>query len=192
MANRRGFFERDRHGRERVVLTRSGSRHRSHSHQRLSTTHELLNEAEERESILIAENQSLRTQLSFAQANEWGLRDLQEENRRLRDEHHGCRNMRAQLEAQVREVRRVEDKLEDAEVNNERFQEKIRLLKRGRAPEGWRERYEEKVREVEILRRRLLDKDEVVRLRDLSLLERNRTVAYLRGVLREYGIRVEG
>jgi hypothetical protein len=186
MASKRGFIvERDRHGRERIVLARSSSHNRR-------SNRELLNEAEEREQVLIAENQALRTQLSFAQNAEWNLRNLRVEHQRLADEHYHCRNLRAQLETQVREVRRIEDKLEDEEDKSERLGEKIRLMKRGSVDQGYRVRYEEKVREVELLRQRLLERDGQLRIADTRLADKNTTVLYLKNFLRERGFRVEG
>jgi hypothetical protein len=69
--------------------------------------------------------------------------------------------VQAQLEAQVKELRKVESLLTQEEDRNsqllrktERLEEKIRLMKRGS-----REDYEQKALEVEILRLRLSEKD---------------------------------
>ena len=92
----------------------------------------------------------------------------------------------------MREVRRIEDKLEDEEDRNERLEEKIRLMKRGSGEQGYRTQYEEKVREVELLRQRLSERDGQLRVSDTRLADKNRTVLYLKNFLRERGFRVEG
>ncbi len=105
--------------------------------------------------------------------------------------------MRAQLEAQVREVARYEellaneeDKSERLQHKNEKLEEKIRLLKRG-SGENYRARYEEKLVEVEMLRTRMVERDEMLRLADTRLTEKNSTIVYLKTYLRTHGFRVE-
>jgi ribosomal protein L16 Arg81 hydroxylase len=95
------------------------------------------------------------------------------------------------LEAQVREVSRLEDLLTDEEDKNERLKEKIRLLKRGSGHEGYRTRFEEKVLEVELLRQRLAEREELVRLAETRVAEKNRTILYFKNYLRTHGFRVE-
>ncbi|KAH6667591.1 hypothetical protein B0J14DRAFT_182338 [Halenospora varia] len=224
MANKRGsggaYIERDRHGRERLVLRRSTSRGRSS--ERDTTSRELI-DAEERYEALQIEVGRLQTRLSFEQRNVW---NLQQENQRLANianEHHHCGRVRAELEHEIGEKHRVEDDLDDLEKKFEKLEEKYRLMKRGLVHkrddvEGYRQFYEEKVREVEILRARLAEADEVTRLHEGRIAEKDRTllrrnqlitekdtviaekdadlahkdtaIAYLKGYLRTHGFHV--
>lgn len=195
MSTRRGYIERDSRGRERLVLGRTSSHRRSSSYG-TKTTQELLDEAEAREQVLISEISSLQTRLSEAQRDQWHLQNLRAEHQRVVNEHYQCRNMRAQLEAQVREVARYddllaneEDKSERLHHKNEKLEEKIRLLKRG-SGENYRARYEEKLVEVEMLRTRMVEKDEMLRLAETRLTEKNSTIVYLKNYLRTHGFRV--
>ena len=189
MANTRTYVERDSRGRERLVVSRGNSRRRSSSQRR--STRELLNDAEEREQVLIAQVQSLQTRLSFAERNEWQYQNLRREHQNLVNEHYQCRNVRAQMEAQVREVSRVEDLLADEEDKNEELKEKIRLLKRGSGHDGYRARFQEKVEEVELLRQRIAERENLIRLAETRVAEKNRTILYLKNYLRTHGFRVE-
>jgi hypothetical protein len=188
MANREYRIERDSRGRERLV--RTSSYHEGGSHRRGKTTGELLNEAEEREQVLNGEILSLETRLSYTQRDNW-------EYQNIVNEHQQCANIRAQLEAQVREVRRLEDLLTDEEdanarlrSKNEELKEKYRLMKRGSREEEYKLRYEEKLLEVEVLRRRLVEKDEIVRLAETRITDKNRTIVYLKNYLRARGFHV--
>lgn len=204
MANRRGYFERDSRGRERVIIERRPSRRRSgsgsHARHRSTNDRELLIEAQEREALLTAsiqqlsaENQQLRRELSLAQRDQWTLQNLQAE-------HHRCHNLRAQLQEQGNVLRRLELKLEVEQDKTEELRGRIR---RGSSAEatGYRQRYEEKAAEVELLRRRMAEQEELVRMRlaeqdelmrlsQVRLEDKGRLVNYLRGVLADYGIRV--
>lgn len=201
----RTYIERDSRGRERLVLSRSGSHHRSSSHGRLPLR-DLLDEAEIREEALTAEVRSLQLQLSEAKRSEWHLQNLRIEHQKVVNEHYGCRHMQAQLEAQVREVRRLETLLAQEEERNdkllnknERLEEKIRLMKRGsREGEGLREGYEQKVLEVEVLRQRLVERDHEIRdaairlrLAETRITDKNETIVYLKDYLRSKGFRVD-
>jgi hypothetical protein len=95
------------------------------------------------------------------------------------------------MEAQVREVSRVEDLLADEEDKNERLKEKIRLLKRGSGNDIYRTRFEEKVLEVELLRQRIAEREQVIRLAETRVAEKNRTILYLKNYLRTHGFTVE-
>ena len=95
------------------------------------------------------------------------------------------------MEAQVREVSRVEDLLADEEDKNEKLKEKIRLLKRGSGHDGYRARFEEKVMEVELLRQRIAERENLIRLTETRVAEKNRTILYLKNYLRTHGFRVE-
>lgn len=188
MANREYTIERDRWGRERLV--RTASNREGGSHGRARSTRELLNEAEEREQLLNGEILSLQTRLSYAQRDNWQYQNIV-------NEHQHCRNLRGQLEAQVREVRRLEDLLADEEDTtaglkhkNEELREKYRLMKRGSREEEFKLRYEEKLAEVEVLRRRLAEKDELLALAETRITDKNRTIVYLKNYLRNHGFHV--
>jgi DNA repair exonuclease SbcCD ATPase subunit len=203
MPHRTAYIERDARGRERLVIPRSG---RAHSHGRKSDR-ELLNESEEREATLGVEISALQTRLSYAQRDQWQLQQLREEHQRLIHEHSGCRNIHAQLETQVREVRRIEDLLADEQDQSERLQrkiedlkEKIRLMRRTSGEfEVYRARYEEKSLEVDVLKQRLMERDqqlidreEQLRLAETRIADRNSTILYFKNYLRSKGFRVEG
>lgn len=198
MANRRSYIERDSRG--RLVTVRSPSHHRSSSQGR-PTTRELLNDAEEREQILIGEMQALRTQLSFAQRSEWQLERFRHEHQNLVNEHYHCRTTREQLEQQILRVEELlseeEHKTSRLEQKYERSKEENRLLKRT-SGESFRTRYEEKVQEVEVLRQRLASRDATIRLAETRIAEKNNIIDqkngiinYLKAFLRREGFRVE-
>jgi len=105
--------------------------------------------------------------------------------------------MREQLEAQVREVRRIEDLLGDEEDKsdrllhkNEKLEEKLRLMKRGSRDMEYKARYEEKLLEGEVLRQRLVERDEELRLAQTRISDKNQTILYLKNYLRTHGFRV--
>ncbi|KAE9380293.1 hypothetical protein N431DRAFT_324432 [Stipitochalara longipes BDJ] len=189
MANNREYrFERDGRGRERLV--RSSSHREGGSHGRARSARELLNDAEERIETLNGEILSLQTRLSYAQRDNWQYQNIV-------NEHQQCRNIRAQLDAQVREVRRLEDLLADEEDTsarlrhkNEELKEKYRLMKRGNREEEFKLRYEEKLAEVEVLRRRLVEKDELLGVEETRIADKNRTIVYLKDYLRRHGFHV--
>lgn len=200
----RTYIERDSRGRERLVVSRAGSRRRSSSQGRVPLR-DLLEEAEARQEALAAEVRSLQIQLSEAKRSEWHLQNLRIEHQKVVNEHYGCRRMEAQLEGQVREVRKVdtllaqeEDRNRQLVHKNERLEEKIRLMKRGsREGEGLREGYEQKLLEVEILRQRLVerdseirDRDDTIRLAETRIREKNSRIVYLTNFLRTKGFRV--
>lgn len=115
------------------------------------------------------------------------------------NEHYGCRHLQQQLEVNVREVRRLESALakeEDANDKlvhkNDKLEEKIRLMKRGsRESDGLREAYEQKELEVEVLRQRLMERDETLRLAEVRIAEKNSRIVYLKEFLWTKGYRVE-
>jgi chromosome segregation ATPase len=186
MANRDYRIERDSRGRERLV--RSSSHREGGFHGRGKTTRELLNEAEEREQVLNGEVLSLQTQLSYAQRDNWQLQTIV-------NEHQQCRHIRAQLDAQVREVGRLEDLLADEDEDTGRLRRKYEDLKeKYRVTKSKEEEYRllctEKVAEVEVLRRRLADQVDLARLQETRITERNRTIAYLKNYLRTHGFHV--
>jgi hypothetical protein len=179
---KKAYVERDRYGRERVVIERRGSSSK--------TTAELLDAAEEREALLIAENNALRTRLSVADRDSWEFRNLTAEYQRLAYEHQQCRYLRAQLDAQVRETRRVEDKLDDEKAVADKLKDKVRLAKRF-SHDAYRELYEEKCREVELLKRRVLERDDTIRLDEARIADKNKTILFLKNYLRDHGFRVD-
>lgn len=203
MPHRTVYLERDARGRERVVIPRL---ERSRSHDRKSDR-ELLIESEEREAALSIEISALQNRLSYAQRDQWQLEQLRAEHQRLIHAHNNCRNTHAQLDAQVREVRRIEDLLADEVDKVERLRQKvedlkerIRLIKRTSGEfEAYRARYEEKALEVEVLKQRLVEKDqriierdEQVRLAEARVADKNSTILFLKNYLRTHGFRVEG
>jgi len=99
--------------------------------------------------------------------------------------------MHAQLEAQAREISRVEDLLEDEEDKNEMLKQKIRLLKRAGGHDGYRARFQEKVEEVELLRQRIAERENLIRSAETRVADKNRTILYLKNYLRTHGFRVE-
>jgi len=189
MANNREYrIERDGRGRERLV--RSSSHREGGSHGRGRNARELLSDAEEQIETLNGEILSLQTRLSYAQRDNWQYQNIV-------NEHQQCRNIRAQLDAQVREVRRLEDLLADEEDTsarlrhkNEELKEKYRLMKRGSREEEFKLRYEEKLAEVEVLRRRLAERDEMLALAETRIANKNRTILYLKNYLRSHGFNV--
>jgi hypothetical protein len=83
----------------------------------------------------------------------------------------------------VKEVARIEILLADEEDKNEKPKVKMRLLKRGSGHES-RTRYEEKAIEVELLRQRNIEREEINRLVETRVAEKNRTILYLQNYLR--------
>lgn len=198
MSNRRGYIERDSRGRERLVLGRTSS-HRRAASDGHHTTAQLLEESEAREQSLLSEVSSLQTRLSEAQRDQWHLQTLRTEHQRVVNEHYQCRSLRGQLDANAREVTRLddllaeeEDKTEHLQHKVEKLEEKVRLLKRGSSDQGYRMRYEEKLREVEVLRERMVEKDNTLRLAEARITDRDGTIAYFRNYLRTHGFRIEG
>lgn len=178
MPSKKAYVERDRHGRGRIVIERRGSSSKT-------TTAELLEAAEEREAILIAENNALRTRLSVADRDSWEFRNLTAEYQHLVNEHHQCRYLRAQLDAQIRETRKVEDELDDEKDKVDKLMEKIHRIK------SYKEKYEEKWSEAEILKRRILERDDVIRLAETRIADKNKMILYLKNYLRRHGFHVD-
>lgn len=185
---RRGFFERTGRGHERIVIVNRG---RASSHGK--STKELLDEAEEREQALISQVTSLNTRLSIAERNEWNMR---QNHNTLVHEHNQCRNLRAQLEHQINEVRRFDGLLADQEDRSEKYkakveklEEKVRLLKRGMV-EDYRSRYDKAMEDVDLLAQKVGEKNDELRVADTRIAEKNRTIVYLRNYLQQLGYSV--
>lgn len=175
MADRNAYIERDRHGRERLVITTSPRR--SSSHTRLSTR-ELLNAAEEREEVLIIRNEQLENQLAWSQAHE----------RRGKEE---CTQLAARLQAQIDATRRLQDRLKEEKDKVTDLEERIRLMQRT-SYEGYRQRYEELLVETDSLRAAVRQRDELIRVNEVRLSAKTQTIIELKGHLRSLGYRVVG
>ncbi|KAG0651234.1 hypothetical protein D0Z07_1883 [Hyphodiscus hymeniophilus] len=175
---RKVYVEEDRHGRKKFVIERRGSSSRS-------STAELLEAAEEREASLSAENIALRNRLSVAERDAWEFRNLTAEYQHLVNEHHQCRYLRAQLDAQIRDTRRVEDRLDDEKDRVHKMGETLRRMK------SYKEKYDEKWNEVEVLKRRILERDDILRLAETRIEDKNKLIIYLKKYLRDHGFRVE-
>jgi hypothetical protein len=157
----------------------------------------MLDAAEEREAILIAENNALRTRLSAAQRDQWEFQNLTIAYQNLVNDHRQCRYLRGQLDAQVMETRALEDRLDDErdkrekwERKNEKLKEEIHLMRRG-SYESYRHKYEEKRTEVEVLKRRVLAQDDLIQLGETRIADKNKTILYLKNYLRDHGFRVD-
>ena len=179
MAPKKAYIERDRHGRERIVIEK---RRRGSSTSSRPSTQELLDAAEDREAALIAENNVLRATLSGAQRDSWEFRNLTADYQHLVNEHHQCRFLRAQLDTQVRETRRIEDKLDDEKDKTEKLIHKIHTLT---------EKNDKLEDRMEVLRRKILGQDDTIRLAETRIEDKNRTIIYLKNYLRNHGFRVE-
>ena len=131
------------------------------------------------------ENAALRHRLSVAERDCWDFRNLTADYQRLVNEHHQCRYLRAQLDAQIRETRRVEDKLDDEKDRVDKLTETLRRMK------SYRKKYEEKWNEVEVLQRRLLERDDRLRLAETRIADKNKMIIYLKNALRARGFRVD-
>lgn len=175
MANRNGYIERDRHGRERLIIT--STQRRASSRSRLSTR-ELLNAAEEREDVLIIRNQQLESQLAWSQGHE----------QRAKSEYN---QIVAQLQSQADATRRVQERLQEEKDKSTALEDRVRMMQRT-SYESYRQRYEDLLLEVEDLRAGLRSKDEAIRLNGLKLEKRNQLILELKGHLMRLGFRVVG
>lgn len=81
--------------------------------------------------------------------------------------------------------------IEAEKHEKEALEEKVRLLKRT-SLEGYRQRYEEKARELEILKRQMQEAEELKRLDTLKLVEKSQTILELKERRRLDAIRLEG
>ena len=136
---------------------------------------------------------SLTTRLSYSERNEWALR---QQHTALVHEHAGCRQVRAQNEAQANEIRRLdglllieEDKTSNLKDKIKGLEEKVRMLKRSVVPD-YKDRYDTAMRDLDLLTQRLVEKNEELRLKDLRIDEKGRTIAYLRDYLQQRGYSV--
>ncbi|TVY94176.1 hypothetical protein LAWI1_G000436 [Lachnellula willkommii] len=189
------YIERGPNGRNRFVIPR-GRRYSESSEHDSYTPNERLSAAQGRMEALEIQIGQLQNRLSFEQSNNWTAR---RENERLTAENY---NLQAQLEDERREVKRLDDMLFDLEKKHEKLEDKYKQLKRGSRSrsEGsdYRRVYEEKAAEVEMLRVRLAERDDLIRLDAARISEKNHllrekanTIAYFKDYLRTHGFRVE-
>ena len=175
----KAYIERDRHGRERIVIEK---KRRGSTTSSRPSTQDLLEAAEDREAALIAENSALRATLSGAQRDSWEFRNLTVDYQNLVHEHSQCRYLRGQLDAQVRETRRIEERLDDEKDKTEKLIDKIHKLT------DKNEKLEDK---MEVMRRQILAQDDTIRLEEARISDKNKTIIYLKKYLRDHGFRVD-
>jgi hypothetical protein len=193
MAGKNVFYEQTICGRQRFI--RESNRHGSSKDKKI-TTRQLLDAAAAREADLIAENNSLQERLSVAQRDQDELQELrvQYENLQvqyhnqqnqyhtsLAHEHHQCRYL-TELEMQEMEIRRLED-----ELDHEKDRRAIVLG----TVENLTEELAGRAREMELLRRWIAEREEMIRLMEIRLAEEERRTNTLRGHLRDLGFRVD-
>lgn len=186
MSRRRGYWERDSHGHERVVIV---NHRRSSSPTR--SPRELLQEAEAREQSLITQVSSLTTRLSYSERNEWALR---QQHAQLVHEHQNCRNIRAENDARANQIRTLDAQLTNEEDRNQALKDKIRSLekdvkslKRAIVPD-YKDRYDTAMRDLDLVTEKLVEKNEELRLKDVRIDEKGRTIAYLRDYCAQRGL----
>ncbi|EPE26610.1 hypothetical protein GLAREA_02523 [Glarea lozoyensis ATCC 20868] len=207
MSGRRGsfFVERDRHGRERFVRRRSTSYEDRSSHRDMD---------EARAQALELEVDSLQTRLSFEQRN---VHILEQRLQQLSQDQSQAHHLRQQYQVAKDECSRLDERLYQEEKKTEKYREKYermkqdyedlsekyRLMKRGVSQqdhdnEFYRVLYEEKLQEVELLRMRGQEKDELHHLDQQRIEEKNQTIkiknrdiSYYQEYLRSHGFRVD-
>jgi len=131
------------------------------------STLDRLRDAEEQIAILVAENDSLHRRLSTAQAAEY---NIEHRYRSLINEHNQCRELRDQQRSQGHEITRLRNRLDDEKEKNETLRAEIRRLT---GAGNYRQRYEDKLREVAILQSRLDQGDAIIRRRDAEIQQLN-------------------
>ena len=175
MADRNAFIERDRRGRERLVITTSSRR--ASSRTRLSTR-ELLNAAEEREEVLIIRNEQLENQLAWSQGHE----------QRAKEE---CSQLTARLQIQVDATRRLQDRLKEENDKVTDLEERIRLIQRT-SYESYRQRCDDLLVEVDGLRAAVRQRDDIIHANEVRLANKTQEIIDLKAHLRILGYRVVG
>ncbi|TGO21881.1 hypothetical protein BPAE_0195g00080 [Botrytis paeoniae] len=180
----RGFFERDRHGHERIIFRSNSNSHRRSTSQSRTMVHELASDLEDRNAELQAIAESLKTELAVAESRNW---QLISDNSALQDIVHVLKGDReilrresegksGDIEYLEERVARLEGKRERAEFRGEKAEERVRMMRRGftgrgiLSEGGLKERLEEKVAEIEKMK-------EVIKIMDDKLSERNRWLA---------------
>ncbi|TGO11235.1 hypothetical protein BTUL_0114g00120 [Botrytis tulipae] len=204
----RGFFERDRHGHERIIF-RSNSNSNSHrrsTSQSRTMVHELASDLEDRNAELQAVAESLKTELAVAESRNW---QLISDNSALRDIVQVLKGdkeiLRRESEEKSRDIEyleervaKLEGKRERAEYRGERAEERVRLMRRGLTGRGilseggLKERLEDKVAEIERLSELLKIMDDKLSERNRWLAEKDNKLGQLKRWIVSKGFRVEG
>jgi len=158
--SRRVYVEQSRSGNPQFVrpVRRNSTR---------MSTHDRLRDAEAQIAILVDENDYLHRQVSTAQAAE---HRAETRYRSLVNEHSQCRDLRDQLRTQSHEITRLKNRLDDEKEKNDGFKAEIRRLT---GAGNYRQRYEDKLREVAILQSRIDQGDDLIQRRDAEILQLN-------------------
>ncbi|TAQ85115.1 hypothetical protein B7494_g6537 [Chlorociboria aeruginascens] len=156
---------------------------------------ELLNQAEETIS-------DLNTRVSYAEEQLWRLQNVEADFQAFRNAHRNCGDLRVAIEMRDAELTALERDLADERERAERYRERLRLVRR---QSGSRERYRERLdvanREIQDLSVRLTRKDEdlvringlalrrddMIRLQERRLAERDARIEFLSARLRRFG-----
>ncbi|KAF7911940.1 uncharacterized protein EAE98_006136 [Botrytis deweyae] len=202
----RGFFERDRHGHERIIFRSNSNSHRRSTSQSRTMVHEMASDLEDRNAELQAVAESLKTELAVAESRNWqlisdnsALRDIvqvlkgdKEVLRRESEEKSG------DIEYLEERVAKLEGKRERAEYRGERAEERVRLMRRGLTGRGilseggLKERLEDKVAEIERLTALIKVMDDKLSERNRWLAEKDNKLGQLKRWIVSKGFRVEG
>lgn len=197
-SKRNGYVERDSRGNQRIVFPSS----RRASSQSNMSTRELLEESEQREQSLISTVSNLQARLSTAEHNEYQIRHHYQA---LVNQHQQCRNKDAELKDQYREVRRLDQllteeedmteklqgKVEKLQAKVEKLEKNIKSLQRSLVVEDYKRLYEKSLSDIDLLTQRLADKTEALRLSDIRLVEKTRSIRSLTAKLYRLGYRAE-
>lgn len=202
---RETFFERDRHGNLRTVVYRRPSSS-SHSHTRSRSSNSISNSLSPRFNRstdtspiisypkdtgldIASENSGLRAALTVAQEQAWVS---------ARNE----ATWRTRVDEKDHEVTRLLDKLADEQRRVDKLEDKIKLMKRGSSRGSeisdlkgdinhWQSEVERKDKEIEALRRRIDERDTVIRVGEQRLLAKNEKIIELKEYLRRRGFNVD-
>jgi cell division protein FtsB len=186
MAPQKAYIERDRHGRQRIVIEK---KRRGSATSSRPSTQDLLDAAIRREEELIIENNALRATLSGSQRDSWEHRNLTVAYQNLVNEHNHCGYLRAQLEAQVRETQRLEDRLDDEKDKSEKLAHKNHSLA------DKIEKLEDKLHDMRSRiaerDRTIIEHEDIIRLNETRINDKNKVIIYLKQYLRDHGFRVD-
>ncbi|KAF7928078.1 uncharacterized protein EAE97_009876 [Botrytis byssoidea] len=190
----RGFFERDRHGHERIIF-RSNSNSNSHrrsTSQPRTMVHELASDLEDRNAELQAVAESLKTEMAIAESRNW---QLISDNSALRDI---VQVLKGDKEILRRESEEKSIDIEYLEETVAKLEERVRLMRRGLTGRGilseggLKERLEDKVGEIERLSELLKVMDDKLSERNRWLAEKDNKLGQLKRWIVSKGFRVEG
>lgn len=184
-------------------MRRSLSAHRGHDH---DDHHREYSEALARVATLEVELSLLQDRLSREQQSNWELGRRGEDARRL---HHDIQTLQNERNHNLQQIKDLEDDWEEEHRKYEEMKEKYKMLKRNSSQEvqrfdNYQIRYEEKClrlneksQEVEVLRQRLRERDELILYnegkiaqKDQSLREKRKFIDYLTSFLRNLGYSV--